>query len=167
MHSVFVSKPSALTEHQQYFWERFRARLEERNIDPRTVGATDYPSNAPVGKVKEVMNQCHGAIILGLKQIRIIDGVTKEGTDKQGPLRNYHLPTAWNHIESGMAFALGLPILIVKESGINGGLFERGASEKYVHEIELPADDWFDSMGFLQPLNSFIGDVNIHEANAR
>jgi len=167
MRDVFVSKPSALADYQQNFWEKLKARLEARGINPRTVGATDYPSNAPVGKVKEVMNECHGAIILGLKQIRIMEGAAKEGTDKQEPLAEYLLPTAWNHIESGMAFALGLPILIVKEAGISGGLFEKGASEKYIHEVTLPGDEWLDSKGFLQPLNNFVGDVSIHKDQSR
>lgn len=167
MRDVFVSRPNALAEHQRNFWESLRTRLTERGVNPRTVGATDYASDAPVGKVKEVMSECHGVIILGLKQVRVIEGVSKEGTEKQTSLTECSFPTAWNHIEAGIAYALELPMLILKEPGINEGLFEKGTSEKYIHEATLPGNEWLNSQGFLQPLNSFLEDIVKHDADSQ
>lgn len=159
MRDVFVSKPNTITERQQRFWQQLKTRLEERSLRPRTLGATDYSNATPIGAVKNVMEQCQGAAILGFSQIRVIEGLAKEGTDKQEDLTEHLLPTAWNHIEAGMAFALGLPVLIVKEEGVSGGVFDLGVSDRFIHEVTLPAEEWLRSDAFLQPLNEWVGDV--------
>lgn len=162
MRDVFVSKPNTVTERQQMFWQQVKTRLEERSLRPRTLGATDYSNVAPIGAVKNVMVQCQGAIILGFRQIRLIDGVAKEGTERQEVLTEHLLPTAWNHIEAGMAFALGLPVLVVKEAGVSGGVFDLGVSDRFIHEVTLPGEEWLRSDAFLQPLNEWVEDVARH-----
>lgn len=167
MRDVFVSKPSAVAEYQTQILEGVETALLERSLRPRTLGTTDYPNIAPVDAVKEVMSECHGAVILGLKQIRVIRGVAKEGTEKEEALAEYHLPTAWNHIEAGMAFALGQPVLIIREEGVSGGVFEVGSSDRYIHEVTVPGDEWLRSDAFLQPLNRWVEDVIRHDAEHR
>ena len=34
------------------------------------------------------------------------------------------MSTPWNQVEAGMAAALGLPVLVVREPGVVGGVFE-------------------------------------------
>lgn len=162
---IFVSKPSALTEHQQGFWQQMSTRLKERSLRLRTLGTTDYSNVAPIGAVKELMNQCRGAVILGFAQMRVIEGVSKEGTEKQEALTEKLLPTPWNHIEAGMAFALGLPVLVVKEAGVGGGVFDLGTSDRFIHEVTLPGGEkWLQSAAFLQPLNQWMEDVANRDA---
>ncbi len=167
MRDVFVSKPSTLTEHQQEFWQQLKTRLEERSLRIRTLGTTDYSNDAPIGAVKNVMDQCQGAVILGFKQIRMIEGVSKEGTEKQETLKGNLLPTPWNHIEAGMAFAFGLPMLVVKEAGVGGGVFDLGTSDKFIHEVTLPGEMWLRSEAFLQPLNQWVEDVTSRSSGRR
>lgn len=141
--------------------------LQERDLRPRTLGTTDYPNIAPIGAVKDVMSRCHGAVVLGLKQIRVIQGVAREGTEKEEGLAEHHLATAWNHIEAGMAFSFELPVLIIREEGVSEGVFEVGASDRYIHEVTMPGDKWLRSTAFLQPLNQWVEDVVRHDANHR
>lgn len=167
MRDVFVSKPSALTEQQRLFWKGLEGRLSERGLRPRTLGVTDYPNVAPFGVVKEVLSECYGAVILGLKQIRVVQGIAKEGTKKEEVLVEHYLPTAWNHVEAGMAFALRLPLMLIREEGVSGGVFDAESSDRFVHQVTLPVEKWLSSEEFLQPLNRWVEEIIKLDTNHR
>ena len=42
-------------------------------------------------------------------------------------------PTPWNHIEAGILFGLKLPLLVFREDGIRGGIFDDGVKDAFVH----------------------------------
>ena len=50
------------------------------------------------------------------------------------------LPTPWNHIEAGILFGLKLPLLIFKEEGINGGIFDHGITDAFIHTLPQKID---------------------------
>lgn len=79
------------------------------------------------------MESCEGAIILELEQLHVVDGRDKTGADSEEHVEDLNLPTPWNHIEAGMAFMLDLPMLIVKEEGVEGGVFDVGNSDRFIH----------------------------------
>lgn len=55
----------------------------------------------------------------------------------------------WRHIEAGMGFQLGLPVLVFRESGgVADGVLEQGVMAAYMPEIQLDADA--DLNGFFQ-----------------
>jgi hypothetical protein len=47
-------------------------------------------------------------------------------------------PSPWNQLEAGILFSLGLPLLVFRESGIYGGVFDHGVSDVFIHSIPLP-----------------------------
>ena len=53
-------------------------------------------------------------------------------------------PSPWNHLEAGILFSLGLPLLVFRESGISGGVFDHGVTDVFIHPMPLaslnPAD---------------------------
>ena len=51
------------------------------------------------------------------------------------------MPTPWNHLESGILFGLGLPLLIFRESRIEGGVFDPGVTDVFIHPMPSPADE--------------------------
>jgi hypothetical protein len=84
------------------------------------------------------MEKCHGALILGLVQGRSRIGSNKTETKKGIPLPDSPSPTPWNQLEAGIAYAMGLPMMIVKEPGISGGVFDIGAAgDQFVHALEV------------------------------
>jgi hypothetical protein len=105
------------------------------------------------------MSACQGAVILGLKQIRISDGIAKQGTSKRHRLSNVYLPTPWNHIEAGMAFMIGLPILIIHEDRVEGGVFDVGSTDRFVHQVNISNLSWLKSQEFIQPFNEWLKHV--------
>jgi len=48
------------------------------------------------------------------------------------------IPTAWNHMEAAILFALGKPLMIMREKGIDDGVFYPGTASSFTHT--LPAN---------------------------
>lgn len=156
--SVFLSRPTSLASQQKSFCLDIARALEEEGFRPRTLGATDYPSRAPLGEVLDVMLDCKGALILGLRQLRVLSGILKEDTVKQSNVSQMHLPTPWNQIEAGIAVALNLPLLLIREEGVSGGVFDVGASDRFLHQATMTTD-WTRSDAFRKPFLDWISDV--------
>ncbi len=98
--------------------------------------------------------------MLGLRQTFIEKGFHKVATEDQTPLVDCYLPTPWNQIEAGMAFMDNLPMLIVKEAGVAGGVFNVGSTDKFIHQAEL-TPEYLASQRFLQPFNSWQQEVTL------
>ena len=138
MIDVFVSRPTCLPDEFSRGLDRFFAFLDSHDLRPRTVGVTDYPAAAPLDEVIRLMGRCRGAIILGFPQIEVHTGALK-GRPLENPIT---LPTEWNHIEAGLAYASGLPLLVIHHPGVVRGVFDRGAINRFIHEVDLRAPDW-------------------------
>jgi hypothetical protein len=50
------------------------------------------------------------------------------------------IPSPWNHLEAGILFGLRLPILIFRDTGITGGVFDPGVSDVFIHAMPTVAD---------------------------
>lgn len=155
---IFVSRPSTRNESQEEFLEHLDGLLQQRELRPVVVGQTEYPNGAPINAVRDRMESCEGAIILGLEQLHVVDGRDKPGSDEEEHVEDVHLPTPWNHIEAGMAFMLDLPMLIIKEEGVEGGVFDVGNSDRFIHQAAMTTD-WLDSQQFSQPFNSWHEEI--------
>jgi hypothetical protein len=112
--------------------------LATLGFQPRTLGSTDYPSKAPLDEVIDLMNQCRGAIILGYPPLTITAGTVKDKAID----RELLLPTEWNHIEAGLAYTRGLPLLVIHHEGVGRGIVDRGALAGFLHGQRLDDPTW-------------------------
>jgi hypothetical protein len=142
LYDIFVSKPTTQTSRQSEFTSKLEEILEARDFNIRSLGTSDFSNVAPLLKIQKIMDDCEGALILGLKQLNINKGILKQNTKSERKIINNDLPTPWNHIEAGIAFALKIPLLIIKEEGIEGGIFDMGSSDRFIHQINI--DDELD-----------------------
>lgn len=139
---VFLSCASILTPDQSRFRGTIVRLLDAINLQARTLGQTDYPSRNPLYEVTVMARHCAGGVILGFRQFEAIGGVWKGGTSRELVIDEArYFPTPWNNLEAGILHALGLPLLIFRENGIEGGIFDPGVSDVYVHTICCPNDD--------------------------
>ncbi|HUC15074.1 MAG TPA: pentapeptide repeat-containing protein [Acidimicrobiales bacterium] len=122
--SVFVSRPSVLTAVQEATWRLAEDALGSSGADVVRLGRTEYPPTSVLADVRRVMSRCGGVVILGLRQVEIAKGRWRPGTPEERSADGLALATPWNHVEGGMAAALGLPVLVVKEPGVEGGIFD-------------------------------------------
>lgn len=178
-HDVFISRPTAIDKVQDSFCDNLEAALKIRGLRLSSLGTTDYSNKAPLLGVRQLLINCEGVIILGLKQIFVKDCIEKDGTAKRKEGRQFFLPTSWNHLEGGIAFGLNLPLLILCEEGVEGGIFDRGVTDKFIHHIRLELDgkdnshvltdirNYFESEEFLQPLNEWHEEVILYSWRKR
>ena len=138
MIDVFLSRPTWLPDEFTNGLTRFLSFLKTHDLKPHTIGATDYPNQGPLDEVIALIDRCRGAIILGYPQIVIAEGRIKD-LPIQGEVL---LPTEWNHIEAGLAYARSLPLLVIHHIGVIRGIFDRGAINNFIYEVDLRASDW-------------------------
>jgi hypothetical protein len=164
---VFVSQPTKLTPDQITTRDWLMGQLAQVNLVPRTVGVSDFAAKNPIQEVCILAKHCSGGLILGFEQMRIESGTSKPGTAFETAISNQAQATPWNQLEAGILTAFRLPLLVLRESGVSGGVFDPGASDHYVTTI--------DSTRFLEhgenpelgeALRSWSTDVWAHYRNA-
>jgi hypothetical protein len=139
---VFVSCPTTLSARQEASRLIIARQLDDLKLEWRALGRTDYPARLPLREVLSMARRCAGGIILGFEQMRVTAGTKKRGSSAvKQVVETIMLPTPWNHIEAGILFSLGLPILIFKEPNIEGGIFDLGVTDVFIHKMPLPDMD--------------------------
>jgi hypothetical protein len=138
---VFVSCPTSLNEDQQASRGLILRQLKRFNLEPRALGRSDYPTELPLREVMLVARHCSGGLILGFEQYRSLSGIRKPGApEEQRHDGQVSVPSPWNQLEAGILFGLRLPILIFRDQGIDGGVFDPGVSDVFIHEMPTPMD---------------------------
>ncbi len=122
MRCIFLSRPTWLPENHEPGFAALCRVLETLALQPRTLGATDYPSKSPLDEVIRLMSECCGAMVLGYPQICL-----EAGSVKAARVDHLLLATEWNHIEAALAYARDLPLLVVHHTGVKRGVFDHGA----------------------------------------
>jgi hypothetical protein len=141
---VFVSCPTALNPRQQTARAVLINFLDELNLEPRALGRSDYPAELPLREVLVIARHCAGGMILGFEQFQATAGTWKRGMGRkngESPLAAKEVasfPTPWNHLEAGILFGLGLPLLIFREPQITGGVFDNGVTDVFIHKMPAP-----------------------------
>jgi len=141
---VFVSCPTALTIAQEEKRKVIVDLLEDLQLEPRALGRGDYPKDYPLKEVYIIAKHCAGGIILGFEQIYIESGLRKRDTSESKTIsadKPLLIPTPWNHLEAGILFGLKLPLLIFKEEGIEGGVFDYGITDAFIHTMPASNPD--------------------------
>jgi hypothetical protein len=144
---VFVSGPSDLSPEQDEIRNAMLDILKDEMLEPRALGRTDYPLSLPLAEVCVIAGHCAGGLILGFEQFRATEGVRKygarnaNGDEVSQAIRKdevVRFPTAWNHMEAAILFALGKRLMIMCEQGISDGVFDHGVASSFTHT--LPAN---------------------------
>ncbi len=135
---VFVSRPNWLPEQLEKALSKFSDMLPDLMMYPNTIGISQPCIQTPFDDILELMTGCECVIIFALPQISITSGYIKNQA-----IENVSLPTEWNQIETATALALKKPTLILLHKDVlPRGLFERGAANVFIHEIDTSSEDW-------------------------
>src|SRR4051795_12967973 len=107
---VFVSSPTSLSPSQEAARTVIIRQLDDNDLEARTLGRSDYPTELPLREVLTIARHCAGAVILGFRQVRADAGIIKPGTREARHIpAPIYFPTPWNQLEAGILFSLGLP----------------------------------------------------------
>jgi hypothetical protein len=162
---IFVSMPNSLNLEQQVPLRKIYGELDKLGLEARTVGKTDYPTEYPLREVYTLARHCSGGVILGFSQFIVSKGTWKKGTPQEkkiGAKDSLHLATPWNHIEAGVLFSLGLPLLVFKEDGISGGVFDHGVTDLFIHEMPKAKPSGSDNAQRRQVFQKWAAEVRTH-----
>jgi hypothetical protein len=136
---VFVSCPTTLNLEQEASRAIILEELARFELDPRALGRSDYPTDLPLREVFVLATHCSGGVILGFEQFLSTSGTWKRGTAKEkAPSTPVPVPSSWNHLEAGILYGLGLPLLVFREENITGGIFDSGVTDVFVHHMPTP-----------------------------
>src|SRR5215831_8357203 len=138
---VFISRPGTLSVLQQELVREVAWILDKENIDATTVERGEYPNVGAISEIRRVLMGCSGALIIGFRQLEVTKGMWRSGTEEAKSIEDVALPTTWNLVEAGMAAMAGLPMLMLVERGVIGGLFELGGVGHSVAMLDLSKPD--------------------------
>ncbi|MDZ5646903.1 hypothetical protein [Nitrospirillum sp. BR 11828] len=164
---VFFSCPKPFLVNQENFLSSIERKLRENDLEPRTLGRTDYDMDAPLEGIRRLMYGCCGLITIALRRTYI-----EKGQDKPSPnipdsfeitRDGCWLTSSYCQIEPAMAFQQGLPILLWREKGVLAdGILDRGALGISMPEFDLsqnPPNLELDC--WKQPLSEWISRVRL------
>jgi len=138
MKEVFISRPNWVLESFEKGLDNFYNLLKAHELNPRTIGRSDYPSKNPLDEVMGLLRKCQGTIVLGIPQIDVQSGTVKGEEIVDG----LQLCTEWNHIEAALAHSLGHPLLVIHHLKISRGIFDRGAGNYFLHQVDFSNPSW-------------------------
>jgi hypothetical protein len=159
---IFLSYPKPYNSNQRDFIAQVSAHLEDNGFVPRTLGVTDYDMDAPLVKIREMMEECCGLLSIAFRRAHIKDGSGKPLTKDEYSICGKWLTSPYCHIEPSMAFQLNMPILIFRESGvIDDGILEKGVVGMYLPEFDLDelSENYFKSLEWNQLISRWKNTV--------
>jgi hypothetical protein len=138
---VFISAPSTenLNPEQKSVYDTIIAAIGDLGLKERRLGQSDYPDEAPLKEVIQIARRCSGGIVLGFTQMMVQTGISKPGVQDKA-MNDMPLPTPWNHLEARILFSRRLPVLVFREKGISGGIFDEGVTDVFIHKMPSGAD---------------------------
>ncbi|MEV5055850.1 hypothetical protein MRBLRH13_001459 [Agrobacterium radiobacter] len=134
---IFISVGLPFTEEQEKFVSAVEQRLTSEGFEPKTVGRNTFGSQQPLKAIEKLMDECVGVVVIALERKYIELGIDKRGSSSsEVTLKRVRLPTPWVQVEAGMAYARGLPLLVIAEKGIlEEGLIAEGY-DWFIQRIE-------------------------------
>lgn len=154
MKDIFISKPTWIAEEFKPGHESFLTLIKSYDLNPRTLGESDYATESPLDEVIAIMNQCVGAIILGYPQIIIKNGTLEKNNIDSNSL--LVLASEWNHIEAGIAYFKKLPLLVIHHTDVSSrGIFCMGSLNKFLHKVDMSNKSWASDTSIIGALASW------------
>jgi hypothetical protein len=135
---IFFSTPSVMDPKETYYKETLKTYLRERGYEIIPYVRDSYPRFGQVKSVAERVKMTSGMVVFGFKQTHIIEGFYRPNTSETQHWTNKWLPSPWNEIEVGMAAMKNIPVLLMKEEGIDTGIFDSVLSETDIVTYVIP-----------------------------
>ena len=162
---IFLSTPKCHLAAQEAFLAKVEEALKLAGLEPRPLGRSDYDMDAPLTAIRRLMMTSCGILTLAFRRTYIEAGVDRPKADL-GELEARRdgtwLTSPYCQIEPAMAFQIGLPALIWRETGVAAdGLLDRGAMGLSMPEFDISKpDEYLQSDEWSQPFRSWVARVH-------
>lgn len=135
--TIFFSMPGHLSKQAEIITKDYRDFLESKGYKVLYYEKDEYPEFGQFNKIRQSITNSSAMIAFGFRQIGIKNGVLHPNTSSEKTIHDKFMPTPWNELEVGMGLMNNLPILLVKEIGIDSGIFDSKLSEAFVASITV------------------------------
>ena len=149
---------------QEAFLSGIENKLKSHNLNPVNLGKSNWSYRAPMLPIKKIITTCKAAIIVGLERSHSYIGYDREGSFSCSEYTHKFQSTPWIHIEAGMAYQMGIPLLILKEKKLHSeGILDPLVSEFFVFEFVLENVYTSLSSELISVIESWIDDIPSRE----
>jgi hypothetical protein len=164
---IFLSAPTALNAKQAQSYNHIVRLLERENLETRALGRSEYPTEYPLKEVYLIARRCAGGVVLGYSQmlaprLNIKPGVRVKGQKYPNIQKNAKFPTPWNHLEAGILFSLRLPLMVFREEGISGGVFDKGVTDVFINRLPVGKIGRKDEQQLMLSIQIWVARVREH-----
>jgi hypothetical protein len=129
-------------------------KVVQAGYEPQEFFQSGLPENLSWNfqNIDRVMRQCIGAVVLGFPRWTMrLDGRV---------LREARLVGDYNHYEGAVAVTLGLPVLLLKENGVEDrGIVWNGGGRAITYVPEDADDSWVESTEFSKRYGSWLNEL--------
>lgn len=138
MINIFISHPTPFNKFQNDFLSLIETELKTHGLNPINLGKNNWDFRSPLKPIRDIMNTCEAAIIIGLERHHSYIGYDKETSKGKLEIFHKYSTSPWVQIEAGMAYQAELPLLILKERKVYAeGILDPQISDYYVFEFEI------------------------------
>lgn len=138
--TIFFSMPGYMSKTDEMTVLAYRQYLIQLGFDVVYYNRDTYPRFGQLSQIKAAIEKCAAMIAFGTKQTFIKQGTYRPGMNGEREIKDEWLSTPWNEVEVGMATMIGLPILLVKDSDIEDGIFDEVLSESFISTMPSNTD---------------------------
>lgn len=155
--SVFFSRPGSIDIVTRRHLRALVDRIGERGFKVVELERDEYASTGAVAEVRRAMAGCAGVVVGCLADLVVIDGRWRAATPDAREISDLGLPSPWIFLELGVAFGLGLPVLLVLAEGVDLNAFDYGQAEPELRQVILENDH--RSRTFIGSFDDWCGSV--------
>jgi hypothetical protein len=137
---IFLSRPNVLDPGSRQSIELLRGLLEAQGMVGVELERGEYPKSGVISEIRRRMTGCAGAVVFGFRQVEVLEGRLRPGTAAEERIQDLHMTSPWIQLEAGMAAMWGLPILLVSQPGVLGGIFDADVSDYLFQRVSLIED---------------------------
>ncbi len=158
---VFLSHPTRLNTVQQQFVDAIIREIRKALLFPRTLPESEQYPETPLTNIRRMILSSYGMVSLNLRQ--------NEVTIIQNNLNQPVGVTTWEgspfaQIEPGMAYLYGLPLLLIRETGvIQNGIWSFGIGPFLILEwdstVANPIETFFARNDWKSIFQNWVSEV--------
>jgi hypothetical protein len=122
---VFLGVPAVLAARQQKYVEQWIGWLENHAVEVIRLQRDAY-SGDPWSALMSLLSRADGTILLGFRQLDARAAIWRPCSPEKADGVGWWT-SPWLQLEAGLAIAVGHPVLVAPEDGVEEGVFAPGA----------------------------------------
>ena len=112
---IFVSVGRHYRSEETVLIERISTTLRAFGATPLTLPPERWDARTPLQAISRLMSQCAGVLVIAFPRVRCVHGYEWPDSPEQQLIATREVATVWLHVEATLAFAIGLPTLVLTE----------------------------------------------------